>query len=170
MNSRADRNVTRTRLVVGIINPSNIMPRPGACVINNRAFFVFGSLIAFYIPMIVMVATYVLTVQLLRRKARFAVEHPEGDQFRRLGGRYASAKTSSTASSSSTTTTTTVAVKSSTSSNRQVRASGCNADNERWETFCDRGKYDCHFGARGWVVVLFINSDIIHAISRNTCA
>ncbi|XP_043789819.1 5-hydroxytryptamine receptor 1A-beta isoform X2 [Apis laboriosa] len=84
---------------LGIINPLNIMPRPGACVINNRAFFVFGSLIAFYIPMIVMVATYILTVQLLRQKARFIAEHPERDQFRRLGGRYFSTKASSTATS-----------------------------------------------------------------------
>ncbi|XP_012150430.1 5-hydroxytryptamine receptor 2A isoform X3 [Megachile rotundata] len=90
---------------LGIINPSNIMPRPGACVINNRAFFVFGSLIAFYIPMIVMVATYVLTVQLLRQKARFVAEYPERDQFRRLGGRYSStAKTSSTSTTGTTTT------------------------------------------------------------------
>ncbi|XP_014475833.1 PREDICTED: D(2) dopamine receptor [Dinoponera quadriceps] len=120
--------VSSSITVLGIINPSNITPRPGVCVINNRAFFVFGSLIAFYIPMIVMVATYVLTVQLLRKKARFAAEHPEGDQFRRLGGRYASAKTSSTASSSSTTTTTTTVMRSSTSLTRQVHASGCNAD------------------------------------------
>lgn len=80
------------------------MPRPGTCVINNRAFFVFGSLIAFYIPMIVMVATYVLTVQLLRQKARFAIEHPEREQFR-LGGRYSTKACSSTSSTSTTTTT-----------------------------------------------------------------
>lgn len=65
------------------------MPKPGSCVINNRAFFVFGSLIAFYMPMVIMVVTYALTVQLLRKKARFAAEHPENDQFRRLGGRFA---------------------------------------------------------------------------------
>nr|XP_034183987.1 5-hydroxytryptamine receptor 2B [Osmia lignaria] len=88
--------VSSSITVLGIINPLNIMPRPGTCVINNRAFFVFGSLIAFYIPMIVMVATYVLTVQLLRQKARFVAEHPERDQFRRLGGRYSSTKTSTT--------------------------------------------------------------------------
>lgn len=64
------------------------MPKPGSCVINNRAFFVFGSLIAFYMPMVIMVVTYALTVQLLRKKARFAAEHPENDQFRRLGGRF----------------------------------------------------------------------------------
>ncbi|XP_076238556.1 5-hydroxytryptamine receptor 2A [Calliopsis andreniformis] len=97
--------VSSSITVLGIINPLNIMPRPGTCVINNRAFFVFGSLIAFYIPMIVMVATYVLTVQLLRQKARFAIEHPERDQFRRLGGRYSSTKASSSTSSTSTTTT-----------------------------------------------------------------
>ncbi|XP_026673400.1 5-hydroxytryptamine receptor 2C-like, partial [Ceratina calcarata] len=78
------------------------MPHPGECVINNRAFFVFGSLVAFYIPMIVMVATYVLTVQLLRQKARFVAEHPERDQFRRLGGRYFSTKTSATTNTGTT--------------------------------------------------------------------
>lgn len=65
------------------------MPEPNRCVINNRAFFVFGSLVTFYIPMFTMVVTYALTVQLLRKKARFVAEHPEADQFRRLGGRFA---------------------------------------------------------------------------------
>jgi 5-hydroxytryptamine receptor 2 len=69
------------------------MPEPHLCVINNRAFFVFGSLVAFYVPMVIMVVTYSLTVQLLRKKARFAAEHPESDQFRRLGGRFAASKT-----------------------------------------------------------------------------
>ncbi|XP_011867345.1 PREDICTED: 5-hydroxytryptamine receptor 2A isoform X2 [Vollenhovia emeryi] len=113
---------------LGVINPSNIMPRPGICVINNRAFFVFGSLIAFYIPMIVMVATYVLTVQLLRKKARFAAENPEGDQFRRLGGRYASTKTTSSTASSSNAAAAAIAVRSSASTARQIRASGCSAE------------------------------------------
>ncbi|XP_072763404.1 5-hydroxytryptamine receptor 2A isoform X1 [Anoplolepis gracilipes] len=118
--------VSSSITVLGIINPSNIMPRPRVCVINNRAFFVFGSLVAFYIPMIVMVATYVLTVQLLRKKARFAAEHQEGDQFRRLGGKYASGKTtsSSTASSSST------AARSSSSSAKLIRTSGCSTEKE----------------------------------------
>ncbi|RZC41530.1 5-hydroxytryptamine receptor 2C-like, partial [Asbolus verrucosus] len=64
------------------------MPKSDSCVINNRAFFVFGSLVTFYVPMVIMVVTYALTVQLLRKKARFAAEHPENDQFRRLGGRF----------------------------------------------------------------------------------
>ncbi|XP_049822313.1 5-hydroxytryptamine receptor 2A [Aethina tumida] len=81
--------VSSSITVLGIINHTNIMPEEGSCVINNRAFFVFGSLIAFYVPMVIMVVTYALTVQLLRKKARFAAEHPENDQFRRLGGRFA---------------------------------------------------------------------------------
>ncbi|XP_070519853.1 5-hydroxytryptamine receptor 2A isoform X2 [Cardiocondyla obscurior] len=61
-------------------------------------------------------------VQLLRKKARFAAEDPEGDQFRRLGGRYASTKTSSTASSSNTAGVITAA-RSSASTARQIRTS-----------------------------------------------
>ncbi|XP_050307176.1 5-hydroxytryptamine receptor 2A isoform X2 [Anthonomus grandis grandis] len=82
--------VSSSITVLGIINHENIMPDPKKCVINNRAFFVFGSLIAFYIPMLVMMVSYALTVQLLRKKARFAAEHPDTDQLRRLGGRFAS--------------------------------------------------------------------------------
>ncbi|KYN04720.1 PREDICTED: 5-hydroxytryptamine receptor 2B [Cyphomyrmex costatus] len=121
--------VSSSITVLGVINPSNIMPRPGVCVINNRAFFVFGSLIAFYIPMIVMVATYILTVQLLRKKARFAAENLEGDQFRRLGGRYASAKTTSSTASSSNSVTATTTVRSSALA-RQIRTSDCTAESK----------------------------------------
>ncbi|XP_052123970.1 5-hydroxytryptamine receptor 2A [Frankliniella occidentalis] len=84
--------VSSSITVLGTVNPHNIMPKDDECVINNRAFFVFGSLVAFYIPMVIMVVTYVLTVQLLRKKARFAVEHPESDQWGRLGGRFAAVK------------------------------------------------------------------------------
>lgn len=52
-------------------------------MINNKAFYVFGSLVAFYIPMMTMVATYALTVRLLSKKAKFAILHPESDVFRR---------------------------------------------------------------------------------------
>ncbi|EAA03698.2 AGAP002232-PA [Anopheles gambiae str. PEST] len=70
--------VSSSITVLGMINQNNIMPGPNECVINNRAFFVFGSLVAFYIPMVMMVVTYALTVQLLRKKARFLEQHPEG--------------------------------------------------------------------------------------------
>lgn len=62
-------NLNTFRRFSGLYNPKNIMPEPGACVINNRAFFVFGSLVAFYIPMIIMVVTYALTVQVSRTRS-----------------------------------------------------------------------------------------------------
>ncbi|XP_046393672.1 alpha-1D adrenergic receptor [Ischnura elegans] len=59
--------------VLGAHDTTNIMPSPYECTINNRAFFALGSLFAFYVPMVVMVASYSLTVHLLRRqKAEFA--------------------------------------------------------------------------------------------------
>uniref|UniRef100_A0A182Y4N9 G-protein coupled receptors family 1 profile domain-containing protein n=1 Tax=Anopheles stephensi TaxID=30069 RepID=A0A182Y4N9_ANOST len=91
--------VSSSITVLGMINRDNIMPGPNECVINNRAFFVFGSLVAFYIPMVMMVVTYALTVQLLRKKARFLEQHPEGELFRRLGGRLASSKHSNNSQS-----------------------------------------------------------------------
>uniref|UniRef100_A0A182J664 G-protein coupled receptors family 1 profile domain-containing protein n=1 Tax=Anopheles atroparvus TaxID=41427 RepID=A0A182J664_ANOAO len=91
--------VSSSITVLGMINRNNIMPGPNECVINNRAFFVFGSLVAFYIPMVMMVVTYALTVQLLRKKARFLEQHPEGEVFRRLGGRLASSKHSNNSQS-----------------------------------------------------------------------
>ncbi|XP_050538079.1 5-hydroxytryptamine receptor 2C-like [Daktulosphaira vitifoliae] len=95
--------------LLGLYNPKNIMPEPGMCVINNRAFFVFGSLVAFYIPMIIMVVTYALTVQLLRKKARFLLDDSFMDSrrngttsephlFRRLGGRFSASKSQSSTS------------------------------------------------------------------------
>ncbi|XP_067639200.1 tyramine/octopamine receptor isoform X2 [Eurosta solidaginis] len=80
--------VSSSITVLGLINKHNIMPAPKICVINNRAFFVFGSLVAFYIPMLIMLTSYALTIPLLRKKARFAAEHPESELFRRLGGRF----------------------------------------------------------------------------------
>uniref|UniRef100_A0A2M3YYT9 Putative muscarinic acetylcholine receptor gar-3 n=1 Tax=Anopheles braziliensis TaxID=58242 RepID=A0A2M3YYT9_9DIPT len=96
--------VSSSITVLGLINQNNIMPGPNECVINNRAFFVFGSLVAFYIPMVMMVVTYALTVQLLRKKARFLEQHPEGELFRRLGGRLASSKHSNNSQSDGSTT------------------------------------------------------------------
>ncbi|KAK2589130.1 hypothetical protein KPH14_001953, partial [Odynerus spinipes] len=79
--------------VLGLIDPINIMPETTTCVINNRIFFIFGSLIAFYIPMIIMVASYVLTIQLLRKKARFIAETSDDDfSLGRSIGRFVSKK------------------------------------------------------------------------------
>lgn len=59
------------------------MPNEQMCAINNRAFFVFGSLVTFYIPMIIMVTTFALTVRLLSKKAKFTNSHPGSEKWRR---------------------------------------------------------------------------------------
>ncbi|XP_075981108.1 5-hydroxytryptamine receptor 2A isoform X3 [Anticarsia gemmatalis] len=72
---------------LGLINRTNIMPTPELCVINNRLFWIFGSLVAFYIPMLTMVVSFALTVQLLKRQARLAATPvPGGTQRRQCGG------------------------------------------------------------------------------------
>ena len=44
------------------------MPQPSVCEMNNQHFLIFGSLLAFYIPMVIMVVTYVLTVHHLKHQ------------------------------------------------------------------------------------------------------
>lgn len=53
---------------LAILDMENVMPGPGVCEMNNQHFLIFGSLLAFYIPMVIMVATYVLTVHHLKRQ------------------------------------------------------------------------------------------------------
>ncbi|XP_041974120.1 5-hydroxytryptamine receptor 2C [Aricia agestis] len=79
--------VSSSITVLGLINRTNIMPTPSLCVINNRLFWVLGSLVAFYIPMLTMVVSFALTVQLLKRQARLAATPvPGGTQRRQCGG------------------------------------------------------------------------------------
>ncbi|XP_012552773.2 alpha-1D adrenergic receptor [Bombyx mori] len=79
--------VSSSITVLGLINKTNIMPTPDLCVINNRLFWIFGSLVAFYIPMLTMVVSFALTVQLLKRQARLAATPvPGGTQRRQCGG------------------------------------------------------------------------------------
>ncbi|XP_067118209.1 5-hydroxytryptamine receptor 2A-like isoform X1 [Centruroides vittatus] len=61
--------ITSPIIVLSLIDRTNVQATPNVCVINNQFFFVFGSLFAFYIPMFIMVTTYVLTVRLLQKKA-----------------------------------------------------------------------------------------------------
>lgn len=66
-----------------LLDEHNIMPNAHTCTINNRAFFVFGSLVTFYIPMVLMVSTYAATIRLLSKKAKFAQLHPDSEKWRR---------------------------------------------------------------------------------------
>ncbi|XP_063373345.1 5-hydroxytryptamine receptor 2C isoform X2 [Cydia amplana] len=72
--------------VLGLINKKNIMPNQGLCVINNRLFWIFGSLVAFYMPMLTMVVSFALTVHLLKKQAKLAATPVSGGIQRRLCG------------------------------------------------------------------------------------
>ena len=54
--------------VLAILDIRNIMPTREVCEMNNQHFLIFGSLLAFYIPMVIMVTTYVLTVHHLKKQ------------------------------------------------------------------------------------------------------
>uniref|UniRef100_T1K3S2 G-protein coupled receptors family 1 profile domain-containing protein n=1 Tax=Tetranychus urticae TaxID=32264 RepID=T1K3S2_TETUR len=63
--------ITSPITILGIADSSNIMPESAVCSISNKYFLIIGAFSAFYLPMIIMVNSYVLTVRLLRRKAKF---------------------------------------------------------------------------------------------------
>ncbi|XP_053202611.1 5-hydroxytryptamine receptor 2A-like isoform X2 [Panonychus citri] len=63
--------ITSPITILGVIDSSNIMPDPLVCSIDNKYFLIIGAFSAFYLPMMIMVNSYVLTVRLLRRKAKF---------------------------------------------------------------------------------------------------
>ncbi|CAF2908878.1 unnamed protein product [Rotaria sp. Silwood2] len=52
-------------LVLGIVNKKNVLSN-GICAPNNASFKIYGSIFAFYIPFIIMIITYALTMRSLR--------------------------------------------------------------------------------------------------------
>ena len=54
--------------VLALIDMHNIMPAPNICEMNNEHFLIFGSLLSFYIPMVIMVTTYALTIHHLKKQ------------------------------------------------------------------------------------------------------
>ncbi|XP_031343923.1 5-hydroxytryptamine receptor 2B isoform X2 [Photinus pyralis] len=74
---------------LGIRNPLKTRHSTTTRTIALRIILVWllSMLISSYITVLV---TYALTVQLLRKKARFAAENLEPDRFRRVGGRFGS--------------------------------------------------------------------------------
>ena len=54
--------------VLSLLDINNIMPQPLECAMTNQHFLIFGSLLAFYLPMVIMVVTYVLTVHHLKNQ------------------------------------------------------------------------------------------------------
>ena len=54
--------------VLALVNKDNVMTAENMCEMTNDYFLVIGSLFSFYIPMVIMVTTYVLTVHHLKKK------------------------------------------------------------------------------------------------------
>merc|ERR1719361_279097 len=48
--------------VLALMDMRNLMPDRITCEMNNETFLIFGSLLSFYIPMVIMVTTYALTI------------------------------------------------------------------------------------------------------------
>ncbi|XP_006024495.1 5-hydroxytryptamine receptor 2C [Alligator sinensis] len=54
--------------VMGLQDDSRVFVK-GRCVLNERNFVLIGSFVAFFVPLVIMVITYCLTVQVLQRQA-----------------------------------------------------------------------------------------------------
>lgn len=51
--------------VLGVVNKENVLSN-GVCAPNNASFKIYGSVFAFYIPFLIMIITYALTMRSLR--------------------------------------------------------------------------------------------------------
>ncbi|CAF2559906.1 unnamed protein product [Rotaria sp. Silwood2] len=56
-------------IVLGVINPYNIIIN-GQCLINNQFFVIYGSVVSFVIPLIIVIVTYTLTVHRLKKQIK----------------------------------------------------------------------------------------------------
>ncbi|XP_040924899.1 5-hydroxytryptamine (serotonin) receptor 2C, G protein-coupled-like 1 isoform X2 [Betta splendens] len=54
--------------VIGLLNKDKVFV-DGSCVLNEERFMLIGSFVAFFIPLVIMVVTYCLTIQVLQRQA-----------------------------------------------------------------------------------------------------
>lgn len=73
--------------VLGILDKQNVLS-DGICAPNNRSFKIYGSIFAFYIPFIIMITTYALTMRSLRNvlvnKKKYNRERRRKQTFRPL--------------------------------------------------------------------------------------
>lgn len=73
--------------VLGLIKKENVLSN-GVCAPNNAAFKIYGSIFAFYIPFVIMITTYALTMRSLRNvlvnKKKYNRERRRKQTFRPL--------------------------------------------------------------------------------------
>ena len=53
--------------VIGLHNTDKVFVN-GSCILNEERFVLIGSFVAFFIPLVIMVVTYCLTIQVLQRQ------------------------------------------------------------------------------------------------------
>ena len=61
--------ITSPVTVLGILDQSNILSDK-QCMLRNRGFLIYGSILAFFIPLIIMVVSYGLTIRLLHKQSK----------------------------------------------------------------------------------------------------
>jgi uncharacterized membrane protein len=69
-------------IVLGAINPKNIIIN-GQCLIYNNFFVIYGSVVSFVIPLIIVIITYVLTVRRLKEQIRQCQEQLDQEKLSR---------------------------------------------------------------------------------------
>lgn len=69
--------------ILGALDSGNIL-NSRQCVLKNHAFIIYGSILAFFIPLVIMVISYALTTRLLYKKSK--LRDPEKDGFHSNNG------------------------------------------------------------------------------------
>ncbi|CAF3522672.1 unnamed protein product [Rotaria sp. Silwood1] len=67
-------------IVLGVINPYNIIIN-GQCLINNQFFVIYGSVVSFVIPLIIVIVMYALTVHRLKKQIKQFQDQPTQEQM-----------------------------------------------------------------------------------------
>jgi hypothetical protein len=67
-------------IVLGMINPYNIIIN-GQCLINNQFFVIYGSVVSFVIPLIIVIIMYILTVRRLKKQIKHCQEQFAQEQL-----------------------------------------------------------------------------------------
>ncbi|KAL2079033.1 hypothetical protein ACEWY4_024777 [Coilia grayii] len=62
------RGISMPIPVIGLHNQDKVFVN-GSCVLNEERFMLVGSFVAFFVPLVIMVVTYCLTIQVLQRQA-----------------------------------------------------------------------------------------------------
>lgn len=60
-------------ILLSLLNPENVLSG-GDCAIFNRYFLIYGSLAAFFIPLILMLIAYSLTIHILHKQAKLCAK------------------------------------------------------------------------------------------------